>query len=166
MPRTQPTKQTHPFGAVFDSRSRVLVLGSFPSVSSREAGFYYGNPRNRFWPLLAAVFGREPPRDNGERRALLLDCGVALWDVAAECEISRSSDASIRRASANDISSVLDACEISEIIANGATAARLYRALCEPTLARPITQLPSTSPANAAWSFERLCGAWRKHLAR
>ncbi len=159
-----PERQQHGFAPIYDKRSSVLVLGSFPSERSRKAGFYYGHPRNRFWALLARVFGSDLPRDNEARCALLLKNGVALWDVAAQCEIIGSSDASIRAVCANDISQILAECDIREIIANGATAARLYRSLIEPQTGREITALPSTSPANAAWTLERLCAEWKPHL--
>ncbi len=161
-----PERQRHGFAPIYDRRSAVLVLGSFPSVRSREEGFYYAHPRNRFWPLLARVFGRGLPRDDSERQALLLENGVALWDVAERCDIVGSSDASIRSVSANDISPILAECDIREIIANGTTAARLYRELIEPRTGRAITALPSTSPANAAWTPERLFAAWGPHLIR
>lgn len=161
-----PERQSHGFAPVYDEYSRVLVLGSFPSVRSREVGFYYGHPRNCFWPLLAKVFGADIPSGNDERRSLLLENGVALWDVAAQCDIAGSSDASMRAVRANDISRILARCDIREIIANGTTSARLYRALIEPQTDREIIALPSTSPANAAWTLERLYAEWRPHLVR
>lgn len=155
------THIVHPFAPVFDAHSRVLVLGSLPSVRSREAQFYYGHPQNRFWRVLAAVFGENVPQTVDEKTALLLRNGVALWDVVASCEIAGSSDASIRHAEPTDLIAVLDKCPIGAIYANGQTAAKLYDRLQKPLTGRPIIALPSTSPANAAWTLPRLCEAWR-----
>ena len=155
------THIVHPFAPVFDAHSRVLVLGSLPSVRSREMQFYYGHPQNRFWRVLAAVFAQPVPDTIEEKNALLLQNGIALWDVVAQCEIAGSSDATIRHAEPTDLRIVLDECPIKAIYANGMTAAKLYDRLQKPLTGRPITTLPSTSPANAAWSLPRLCEAWR-----
>ena len=152
---------THPFAPVYDAHSRVLVLGSFPSVRSREEGFFYGHPRNRFWPVLAAVLGEAVPESISEKRAMLLRGGVALWDVAASCSVEGSADASIRGAVPVPLAPILAAAPIEKIFCNGQTAFRLYRALLEPQLGRSAIALPSTSPANAAWSLERLIAAWK-----
>ena len=151
----------HPFPPVCDENSRVLILGSFPSVKSREQGFFYGHPQNRFWRVLAAVFGDEVPMTVPERRAFLLRHGIALWDVLAACEIRGSADASIRAAQANDLTPILKAAPIHAIFANGQTAGKLYRKYDEPLLRIPAVALPSTSPANASWSLERLIEAWQ-----
>jgi len=155
---------THPFGPVFDARSRVLVLGSFPSPLSRERGFYYMNPQNRFWRVLSAVLEEPFPQTVPERRALCLSHGVALWDVLASCEIAGAADASIARPAANDVAGLLAVTQIGRVFATGQTAAKLYRRLCEPQTGLPVTALPSTSPANAAWSLERLIEAYRAIL--
>ena len=151
----------HPIAPVYDGKSRILILGSFPSVKSREQGFFYGHPQNRFWRVTAAVFGDEVPGTVPERRAFLLRHGVALWDVIAACEIIGSSDASIRDATVNDLRPILEAAPIRAIFVNGQTAAKLYRRYTEPVTGRPAVVLPSTSPANASWSLERLIEAWR-----
>lgn len=151
----------HPIPPVFDARSRVLILGSFPSVKSREAGFFYGHPQNRFWRVLAALFAAQTPQTVDEKRAFLLQNGVAVWDVIASCEIHGSSDASIRSVQANDLRVILDSAPIRAIFVNGQTAARLYRKYIAPEIGRPAVPLPSTSPANAAWSLERLAEAWK-----
>jgi hypoxanthine-DNA glycosylase len=151
----------HPIPPVYDENSRVLILGSFPSVKSREQGFFYGHPQNRFWRVTAAVFGDETPVTVPERRAFLLRHGVALWDVIAACEITGSADASIRNPEINDLRPILEAAPIRAIFVNGQTAAKLYRRYAEPLTGRPAYPLPSTSPANAAWSLERLIEAWR-----
>ena len=151
----------HPIPPVYDANSRILILGSFPSVKSREQGFFYGHPQNRFWRVTAAVLGDEVPGTVPKRRAFLLRHGIALWDVIAACEISGSSDASIRDARVNDLRPILEVAPIREIFVNGQTAAKLYRCYTEPVTGRPAAVLPSTSPANASWSLERLIEAWR-----
>ncbi len=156
--------QVHPIPPVYDPRCRVLILGSFPSVKSREAAFFYGHPQNRFWRMLGLVYGAAPPRTVAEKTAFLLAHGLALWDVIARCEIAGSADASIQNAQPNDLSPILDSCPIERILANGATAGRLYDRLCRPQTGRAAVVLPSTSPANAAWSLERLAEAWRAQL--
>ena len=150
----------HPIPPVYDGQSRVLILGSFPSVKSREQGFFYGHPQNRFWRVLSAVLEDALPQSVPERRDFLLRHGIALWDVIAACEISGSSDASIRAAAVNDFSPILQAAPIRTIYVNGQTAAKLYRKYGEPMTGSPAAVLTSTSPANAAWSLERLIGAW------
>ena len=152
---------THPFAPVFNADSRVLVLGSLPSVLSRENAFYYGNPRNRFWHVIASVFDCPVPQTIDEKTALLLQNGVALWDVIASCDIVGSADATIRNAVPNDLSVILDACPIRTIFANGSTAGRIYDRFQKLRCGREIVVLPSTSPANAAWRTDRLTAAWR-----
>ena len=150
----------HPIPPVFDENSGILILGSFPSVYSRNVGFFYGNPQNRFWKVLAAVFGGEEPVGTERRRAFLLENRVALWDVVASCELCGSSDSSIRNVRANDIPSLVRHCGIRAIYANGKTAFGLYQRYVEPSLGVAAVCLPSTSPANAAWSLDRLTEAW------
>ena len=156
----------HGFDPVFDERSRVLVLGSFPSVLSREASFYYGNPRNRFWRVVASVVGEPVPADDdvATKRALLLRHGIALWDVVGSCDIRGSSDASIRHVVPNDVARVLAVAPVEAVLCNGGSAGRLYRRWLEAQLGVAAEVLPSTSPANAAWSLERLVGRWREAL--
>ena len=151
----------HTFDPVFDGRSCVLVLGSFPSVKSREQGFYYGNPQNRFWRVLSEVFSSPVPQSTEEKKKLLLDCGVALWDVAQSCEINGSSDSSMKNVRPNDIYKFLYSSGIDRVFANGKTAARLYEKFILQQTDIPITALPSTSPANAAYSLADLCERWR-----
>lgn len=150
----------HPFPPVFDASCRILVLGTFPSVASRADGFYYGHPRNRFWPLLAALFHAPVPATVAEKTALLLQNGVALWDVLQSCEIAGSADSAIRDPVANDLSTLLSQAPIRRVYANGQTAARLYRRYAREAVGLPVVALPSTSPANAAWSLEGLKEAW------
>ena len=154
-------RQEHPFEPVFDARSRILILGSFPSVRSRKEGFYYAHPQNRFWPVMARLTGRPVPESIPEKKRLLLDSGIALWDAAQSCEIKGSSDGSIRSAIPNDIGLILKSADIRGIYCNGQTAYRIYAAFCEPATGVKAVPLPSTSPANAAWSTDMLADAWK-----
>ena len=151
----------HPIPPLFDRDSTVLILGSFPSVKSREAAFFYGHPQNRFWKVLSSVFGDEVPVTIEEKRRFLLRRHVALWDVIGSCDIEGSSDASIRNVTPNDLRPILAFADIRAIFVNGKTAYRYYQKYTEPMLLRPAVCLPSTSPANAAWSLEKLIEAWR-----
>ena len=151
----------HPIDPVFDTNSRILILGSFPSVKSRESGFFYGHPQNRYWKVLSAVFEEVCPETIPEKKAFLLRNHIAAWDVIHSCEITGSSDSSIRNVTVNDLGMILRAAAIREIYVNGKTAEKMYRKYTEPVLGRPCTVLPSTSPANAAWNLERLTEAWR-----
>ena len=150
----------HPFGPLYDENSRVLILGSFPSVKSREQNFFYGHPQNRFWKVISAVFGQPVPQTIEDKKHLILSSGLALWDSIASCEITGSSDASIRNARANDIGIILGSCEIDEIYCNGRKSHELYRKYIEPQTGREAVCLPSTSPANAQWTLEKLIEAW------
>ncbi|PWM58424.1 MAG: DNA-deoxyinosine glycosylase [Oscillospiraceae bacterium] len=154
-------QQVHPIPPVFDADSTVLVLGSFPSVKSRESGFFYGHAQNRFWRVTAAVFGCPVPVTIPEKRAFLLQNHVALWDVIASCDIDGSSDASIKNVRPNDLAPLLAASKITHIFTNGATADALYTRWQFPATGISAVRLPSTSPANAAWSLDRLIDAWR-----
>ena len=150
----------HPFPAVYAPDSRILILGSFPSVKSREQRFFYGHPQNRFWRVLAALLGTDVPQSVEEKRAFLLEHCIALWDVIASCEIAGSSDASIRNAVPNDLSPILETASIRQVFTNGGTAHRLYRKYIYPLTEREDIVLPSTSPANAARSLDALVDAW------
>ena len=152
----------HPFEPVSDERSRVLVLGSFPSVRSREEGFYYGHPQNRFWRVLALLVQCDVPATIDEKRELLLCHGIALWDVLKRCDVRGSSDASIRNAEPNDIAALLGRTRIQKIYCNGRKAGELYARYAETAVGMPAVVLPSTSPANAAWSLQRLALVWRE----
>ncbi len=151
----------HGIAPVFDGRSEVLVLGTMPSPASREAAFFYGHPRNCFWPVLAELFDEPVPEDNAERADLLLRHHIALWDVLASCDIEGASDASIANARPNDLSRILGTAPVRRVFCTGATSARLYGKLCEPDTGIAAEKLPSTSPANAAWSLPRLVEAYR-----
>jgi hypoxanthine-DNA glycosylase len=151
----------HPFPPLFNEQSEILILGSFPSVKSREQLFFYGHPQNRFWKVLAAVFHQQTPESIDQKREFLLKNKVALWDVIARCEIVGSSDASIKDAVANDIRPILAGSKIRKIYVNGATAKKLYDRYIYKMTEIEAVALPSTSPANAAWSVERLVEVWR-----
>lgn len=150
----------HPIEPVYDAASRILILGSFPSVKSREAGFFYGHPQNRFWKVLAAVVGQEVPKTIPEKRAFLLQNHIAVWDVIQSCDIIGSSDSSIKNVVANDLSEMLDRSRICQIYVNGRKAEQLYQKYIYPETGIEAVCLPSTSPANAAWNLERLISAW------
>ena len=152
--------QTHPFPPLYDARSRVLILGSFPSIASREAAFFYGHPQNRFWRVLAALFGEAVPQTIDEKRALVLRNRLALWDVVASCEIAGSSDASITRVVPNDLRPILRGADIRAVFCNGGASYQWYNRLLRDELGRGAALLPSTSPANARWTPERLTKAW------
>ena len=155
-----PETVFHNIPPEYDGESRVLILGSFPSVRSREAGFFYAHPQNRFWPLLAALFSLPAPRTVAEKKTLLHENHIALWDSAASCRITGSGDASIRSAQPNDIPALLAKTKVKAVFANGQTAARLYARLIEPKTGIKAQVLPSTSPANAAYDMEKLLAAW------
>ena len=158
--------QRHPIAPVFDGGSRVLILGSFPSVKSREEMFYYAHPQNRFWKVIAALFEEPVPGKIPEKKDLLLKHHIALWDVIAECDIAGSSDSSIKNVVPAELSVILDHAPIRTIYANGAKAYDLYQNYTYPVTGRDIRKLPSTSPANAAFQMERLLGAWQEILEK
>ena len=154
----------HGFEPVYDSASRILILGSLPSVKSRENGFYYGHPRNRFWKVIAALVNEPVPSSIPQKRKMLLRNAIAIWDVIAECDISGSSDSSIRNVVPADITSLLDGTTIKAVFTNGSTADRIYRKYQLPLTGITAHALPSTSPANAAWSLEKLIDEWGKAI--
>ena len=153
---------THPFPPLYDKKSKILILGSFPSVKSREQMFFYGHPQNRFWKVIAAVFECDVPETIEEKKMFLLENSIALWDVIASCEITGSSDRSIRNVKVNDISKILDEADIRQIFVNGKTAEKYYKKYTKTQTGREAVCLPSTSPANAAWSVARLVEEWKE----
>lgn len=154
----------HLLEPVWDAHSRVLILGTIPSPKSRELGFYYGHPQNRFWPVLSRVLGRPLPQTNEEKRLLCLENGVALWDVLASCDIQGASDSSIRQARVNDFSQILAGAAIGAIFTTGQTAHRYYQKRCAALYPVPEFCLPSTSPANCQFSLDRLVDEYRALL--
>ncbi len=157
---------SHPFPPLYDENSRILILGSFPSVKSREQLFFYGHPQNRFWKIIAAVFEKSVPQTIEEKKRFLLSNGIALWDVIASCEIEGSSDSSIKNVVPNDLSIILDNCDIKKIFVNGKAAEKYYKKYLRDSIGKDAVCLPSTSPANAAWSVERLTEEWKRILLR
>lgn len=154
----------HEIEPYFNKDSEILILGSFPSVKSREAAFYYAHPQNRFWRLLAELFSSAVPENKEQKENLLAANKVALWDVIQSCDISGSSDASIKNAVVNDIPYILTNSSIGKIITNGQTAYRLYNKYLLDAASIPAVSAPSTSPANASYSFERLVAEWKKAI--
>ena len=165
------THVVHTFGPVFDAGSEILILGSFPSVKSRENRFYYGHPQNRFWKLLAEIYGGGVPVTIEDKKTFLLRNRIALWDVIESCDIIGSSDSSIKNVRGNDMRLILDTAEIDAVVLNGGKAYELFVKYCRPYIKdyfrenKPaLVKLPSTSPANAAWKLDRLTEAWRDAL--
>ncbi len=157
---TTYTHITHPFKPIYDSSSKILILGTLPSVKSRENEFYYGHPKNRFWKVVASVVGETEPKSVAEKTEMLLRHNIALWDVIDSCDIAGSSDSSIRNVVPTDLCGIIKESGIERIFANGKKAAELYDKYQRAATGMDITVLPSTSPANAAWSFERLLAEW------
>lgn len=159
---TMPQSQTiqHPIPPTYDENSKILILGSFPSVKSREMMYFYGHPQNRFWKVVSAVFGESTPETVEEKHAFLLRNHIAAWDVIAQCDIIGSSDSSIKNVVPNDLTTILDNSKVHQIFVNGKTAEKYFNKYTKPLIDREAICLPSTSPANAAWSLERLIGSW------
>lgn len=151
----------HPFPPLYDKDSKILVLGSFPSVKSREQLFFYGYHQNRFWKVTAAVFGDDVPKSIEDKKAFLHKNHIALWDVIASCDIEGSADSTIKNVVPNDLDAIIKNSKVKRIFVNGKTAEKYYNKYTKDKLGRAAVCLPSTSPANAAWSIERLVGAWR-----
>ena len=152
----------HPFPPLYDENSKILILGSFPSVKSREQNFFYGHPQNRFWKVVATVLKKEIPTTIEEKREFLLSSNIALWDVIASCEITGSSDSSIKNVVANDLTEILETANIKKIFVNGKTAEKYYNRYIKNRIGRDAVCLPSTSPANAMWNVESLVEEWKK----
>ena len=150
----------HPFDPIYDENSRILILGTFPSVRSREVQFYYGHPRNRFWKTLAALLQADFPQTVEEKIRFLKTHHIALWDTCAACDIDGSADATIRRTVPNDIRPILKTADIRAIFCGGKTAGRLYETHIYPLTGIEAIVLPSTSPANAACTDAMLIDAW------
>ena len=151
----------HPIPPVFDQHSRILILGSFPSVRSREVAFYYGHPQNRFWRVMSAVLNVPLPTTTSEKESLLLSHGIALWDVIGSCEIRGSSDSSIRDTKPNDLSQIFSEAKIRAVFLNGKTAYKVYETHRRAAGYPEAIVLPSTSPANASYSLAALVESWQ-----
>ncbi len=155
----------HPIQPVYNAESCILILGSFPSVKSREACFFYAHPQNRFWRMLAALFHEEVPEDTASRRDFLLRHRIAVWDTVAACDIRGSSDASMKNAVPNDLSPILGAADIRAVFCNGALSYKLYQKHQAKDIPLPVYAMPSTSPANAACSLSSLIYSWGEILS-
>ena len=155
----------HNIPPVFDENSRILILGSFPSVKSREAQFFYGHPQNRFWKVISAVFDSECPQTIKEKKKFLLENNIAVWDVIRSCEITGSSDSSVKNAVPNDLSQILEGSRVTRVFTNGNLSYTLYNKLCLDKTEIAAVKLPSTSPANAAWSLEKLISEWKRLIS-
>ena len=160
--KKQYTHIIHPFPPLYDSESEILILGSFPSVKSREQKFFYGHKQNRFWKVMAAVLETAVPETIEEKKKMLYRHHIALWDSIYSCDIIGSSDSSIKNAVPNDFSFILKTAPIRQIYTNGGTAYKLYHKYCEKVTGFEAVKLPSTSPANASYSLERLIRQWNQ----
>lgn len=156
-----PQSMVHPFPPLFDKNSSVLILGSFPSVKSREQNFFYGHPQNRFWKLISLLFDEKIPQSIDEKKRLILKHNLALWDVIHSCTVTGSSDSSIKDVVANDLSEILKNSKVNRIFANGALSHKMYMKYIFPKTGIEAVKLPSTSPANAAFSLDRLAENWK-----
>ncbi len=152
----------HNIPPLYDENSKILILGSFPSVKSREAQFFYGHPQNRFWRVLSALTGEECPVVTEDKKAFLKRNGIAMWDVIKSCDITGSSDSSIKNAVPNDLSEIFETADIKKVFCNGATSYKLYKRYMEKETGRTAELLPSTSPANAAYKIDDLIREWKK----
>ncbi|GFI61131.1 hypothetical protein IMSAG049_00284 [Clostridiales bacterium] len=155
---------TRTFGPIYDNFSEILILGSFPSVKSREVNFFYGHPQNRFWKVISAVYGCPVPESIEEKKEFLLHNHIALWDTIDSCDIIGSSDSTIKNVIPTDINIILRAAKIKAVFCNGAASHRLYMKYCYPATGVEAIKLPSTSPANAAFSLEKLILIWTEEI--
>ena len=160
----EPIRVTHPFPPLYHAESRILILGSFPSVKSREQAFFYGHPQNRFWKMLAAVYEEPVPETIPEKRRLILAQQLALWDCIQACTITGSADASVRDAVPTDLQPIFAETQIERVLCNGSLSGQLYQRYQLKATGLPAVTMPSTSPANAAWSLQRLTEVWRQAL--
>ena len=154
-------KEYHLIEPIYDKDSKILILGSFPSVKSREANFFYHHPQNRFWRVLAAVYQDTVPEEIADKKAFLKRHQIALWDVIASCNIKGSSDSSISDVEVNDLNMIIANSSVKHIYTNGNLADKLYHRYFDTIIDLPVTKLPSTSPANAAYSLDKLLSYWR-----
>lgn len=154
----------HPIDALYNEHSKILILGSFPSVKSREEGFFYGHPQNRFWKVMAGICHSEVPLTIEDKRALILNNHFALWDVIHSCEITGSADSTIKNVVPNNIEFIIENSKIDKIFINGRKAESLYKKYIEKDIGIKAVCLPSTSPANASWSVEKLTECWRQQI--
>lgn len=154
------TMTFHTIEPFIDHNSKILILGSFPSVKSRETGFYYGHPQNRFWKVISQLYGELEPISIDRKKEMLARHGIALWDVIASCDITGSSDASITNITVNPVEKIIPSTQIDRIFTNGRTAHKYYDRYLENKTGLAAVCLPSTSPANASYSIDRLLKEW------
>lgn len=160
--KKQYTHIIHPFPPLYDSESEILILGSFPSVKSREQKFFYGHKQNRFWKVMAAVLETAVPETIEEKKKMLYRHHIALWDSIYSCDIIGSSDSSIKNAVPTDLGQIITGSKIRKIFCNGAASGICLKKYQEKELQITADILPSTSPANAVYSLEKLISIWRK----
>lgn len=153
-------REVHPIPPLYQKDSKILVLGSFPSVKSREGQFFYHHPQNRFWKVISSIYQEPLPQTIEEKQAMLYRCRIAVWDVIQSCDIVGSSDSSIKNVIANDLSVILTTAAIRKIVVNGNTAYQHYMKYIYPKTGIEPIRLPSTSPANAASNLDKLVEAW------
>lgn len=156
----------HPVKPIYNEDSEILILGTFPSVKSREACFFYSHPQNRFWPVMARICKCDVPDTVDDKTKLILNHHFALWDVIHSCEITGSSDSSIKNVVPNDIKSIIAQTKVDRIFVNGRKAESLYKKYLEKDIGITAVCLPSTSPANASWSIDRLFEYWNEKINR
>lgn len=161
MEKLTEEKVSHEIPPLYNDTSKILILGSFPSVKSREGAFFYHHPQNRFWKVLSGVLNCPLPVSVEEKKSMLLQHHIAVWDVIQDCTITGSSDSSIRDVVPNNLNKILSAASIRAIFINGTAAYKLYVKYCEAATGIKAVKLPSTSPANAGYSLERLIREWQ-----
>ena len=159
-------KEKHPFEPIYDQNSKILILGSFPSVKSREANFYYSHPQNRFWRVLSRIYKQDLPVTVGQKRRFLLDNNIAIWDIVKSCKVTGSSDSNITDVEVNDIEEFLKNTNINAICFNGNTSYSYFSKYYKDLMSRgiKIIPLPSTSSANAKFTLDKLCTKWNQIL--
>ena len=155
---------THTLEPLYNSESKILILGSFPSVKTREYGFFYGHPQNRFWPVMEKLFNVELSRDIDERRGFLLSHGIAVFDSIYECDIIGSSDASIKNVKPSNLVEIINTADIKQVFCNGGTSYKYYKKYHAKELNLKGVKLPSTSPANARYRLDDLLKEWSEIL--
>lgn len=153
-------REYHLLEPIYNKKSKILILGSFPSVKSREANFYYHHPQNRFWKILASIYNEPLPQTIDDKKDFLIKHQIALWDVISSCEIVGSSDSTIRNVEINDLNKIIMNSQINHIYTNGNLADKLYHRYFDKIIDLPATKLPSSSPANASYSLEKLISCW------
>lgn len=151
----------HPLKPLYDKNSKILILGSFPSIKTRESGFFYGHKQNRFWKVLSEIFKKEIDEDISKRRKFLLDNKIAVWDSIYKCDIIGSSDSSIKEVVPTNLSEIFEKSDINKVFCNGNTSYKYYEMYQEKQFGYKAFKMPSTSPANAMYSLDKLVESWK-----